>query len=577
MDTMCDFSLDVDDEWTKNFLENISDSSGEFKPGFDKKYLYTQLDKHFESQLKIFNERGDNDFLSKCFTKYFKWTGNESIIYYGNKIDHINHNFHKNHVKVMTQIYLTEKMLIRLLDWCYDHPEYALFYSTDHGGQEFFGEDNIINHGGNEDGNEAVFFAYTRDLANDYKKLKLDDKIVSLYDFSTLVSQLIDGGVVPLESLGVPYPMANDGLFNITSIKAKGQQLMKYVEIFVKKYPKNKDILKPINDSIFEIYSKNDTDLIKNTEEYLNTLRDLHNLIEEKLIQSMNNTFFLIAFYIIIIFLGLLIAFDIYTLKNIVYKENTVSNIVAFSFVICFGLFFPLLLIVFYPSKILYDKLYTSIINQYYSYSILLIIFIIPRFKKMNIFEFIFYCSLAIILSLLPIFCGLFYKYEIFLKMKKLFTSLKLSKICNFSIFYPVFAFYMYKEIIKVKELYLDRNYKYSAYKIFSICGILIFIFMVLFEIVIRPFFEVHTIASLLTNHFVFLFGFIFLILSFIRYYANANKYSKALGKTTIVDGFPMLKLILMLYHFYLSDEAERIVLLFDFIPLLEFFSLKFL
>jgi len=577
MDTMCDFSLDVDDEWTKNFLENISDSLGEFKPGFDKKYLYAQLDKHFEPKLKIFNERGDNDFLSKCFTKYFKWTGNESIIYYGNKIDHINHNFHKNHVKVMTQIYLTEKMLIRLLDWCYDHPEYALFYATDHGSQEFFGEDNIINHGGNEDGNEAVFFAYTRDLANDYQKLKLDDKIVSLYDFSTLVSQLIDGGVVPLESLGVPYPMANGGLFNITSIKAKGQQLMKYIEIFVKKYPKNKDILKPINDSIFEIYSKNDTDLIKNTEEYMNTLRDLHNLIEEKLIQSMNNTFFLIAFYIIIIFLGLLIAFDIYTLKNIVYKENTKRNIISFTLAICLGLYFPLFLIAFYPSKILYDKLYTSIINQYYSYSILFVIFIIHRFKKMNIFELIFYCALAIILSLLPILCGLFYKYEIFLKMKKLFTSLKLSKICNFTIFYPLFAFYMYKEIIKVKELYLDRNYKYSAYKIFSICGILIFIFMILFEIVIRPFFEVHTIISLLTNHFVFLFGFIFLILSFIRYYPNANKYSKALGKTTIVDGFPMLKLILMLYHFYLSDEAERIVLLFDFIPLLEFFSLKFL
>ena len=135
----------------------------------------------------------------------------------------------------------------------------------------------------------------------------------------------------------------------------------------------------------------------------------------------------------------------------------------------------------------------------------------------------------------------------------------------------------MYKEIKKYKYLYLDHHYKYSAYKLFSLCGILMFIFMVIFEIVIRPFFEVHTIMSLITNHFVFLFGFIFLLSCFIKYYAKADKYSKALGQTSVIDGFPMLKLVLMIYHFYLSDEAERIILLFAFIPLLEFLSLKFL
>ena len=127
----------------------------------------------------------------------------------------------------MAQIYITEKILIRLLDWCYDHRDYAFFYATDHGGQEFFGEDNIVNHGGNEDGNEATFFAYTGDMADEYEKLKLSDKIVSLYDFSTLVSQLIEGGVVPLESLGVPYPMANDDLFKISSIKMRTTSLVR--------------------------------------------------------------------------------------------------------------------------------------------------------------------------------------------------------------------------------------------------------------------------------------------------------------------------------------------------------------
>ena len=156
----------------------------------------------------------------------------------------------------MSQIYLTEKILIRLLDWCYDHPDYAFFYATDHGGQDFFGEDNIINHGGNQEGNEAGFFTYSRKFVDEYQKLKLNDKIVSLYDFSTLIGQLIEGGIVPLESLGVPYPLANDRIFFISSVKAKGQQLINYIDIVCNKYPKNKNILKNLNDTVFDIYNK---------------------------------------------------------------------------------------------------------------------------------------------------------------------------------------------------------------------------------------------------------------------------------------------------------------------------------
>ena len=577
MDTMCDFALNVEDKWSKDFFKKISDDSGYFKEGFDKEYLYHELDQHFESELQYFNQRGDNDFITNCFKKNFDWTGEESIIYYGNKIDHVNHNFHKNNIKVMSQIYVTEKIIIRLLDWCYDHPDYAFFYATDHGGQEFFGEDNIINHGGNEDGNEAGFFAYSRDLANNYKKLKLPDKIVSLYDFSTLISQLINHGVIPLESLGVPYPLANDDLFSLTSIKAKCQQLIKYIEIYLEKFPKNKNILIPIKESINEIYTKEENDLIENTEKYLKELRDLQNRMEEELIENNKNYIFLIVFYFIMIILGLLIIYDIYFLKTMVFKDNNPKNIFFYTMAIIFGLYFPLLFVFFYPSNILYDKLYSSIINQYYAYSLLFVIYIIFRFKQLNISNLIFFCALTIILSILPLLSGLFYKYELFLKMKRFFTNVKLAKICNFTIFYPLFAYYMYREIAKLKELYIDPHYKHSAFNIFSVCGIAMFIFMVLFEIVIRPFFEVHTIISLLINHFVFLFGLIFLVGCFMQYYANVDKYSKAFGKTKIVDGFPLLKLVLMLYHFYLSDEAERILLLFGFIPLLELFSKKFL
>lgn len=576
MDTMCDFALNVEDKWSKDFFKRITDESGYLKEGYTKEFLYSELDKHFENELKYFNQRGEKDFISNCFIQNFKWTGEESIIYYGNKIDHVNHNFHKNHIKVMSQMYVTEKILIRLLDWCYDHPDYAFFYATDHGGQEFFGEDNIINHGGNEAGNEATFFAYTRDLADNYKDFKLGDLFVSIYDFSTIIPQLIEGGVVPLESIGVPYPIANDELFSITSIKAKGQQLLKYIEIYGNKYPKHKDLLRKMKNSIFEIYSKSDEDLIENTDKYLNQLRDLQNDMEEELIENNKNIFFLITFYIIFVFLGLLISFDIYKLKTIVLKENSPKNIFFYTITIIFGLFFPLLFVLFYPSNILYDKLYLANIYQYYAYSFLFAIFILYRYKIMKINDLIFYCSLTVILCLLSLFSGLFYKYELFLKMKRLFTNVVLAKFCNFIFFYPLFAYYMYREIIKLKELYLDPDYKYSAYQIFSLCGILMFIFMVIFEITIKQFFEVHTIISLLTNISVFILGFIFLCSCFIKYYAKTDKYSKALGKTRIIDGFPIIKFFLMLYQFYLSDEAERILLLFFYVPFLEFLSMNF-
>ena len=91
---------------------------------------------------------------------------------------------------------------------------------------------------------------------DEYQKLKLNDKMVSLYDFSALIGHLIEGGIVPLESLWVPYPLDNDSIFFISSVKAKGQQLMNYIDIVCNKYPKNKNILKNLNDTVFDIYNK---------------------------------------------------------------------------------------------------------------------------------------------------------------------------------------------------------------------------------------------------------------------------------------------------------------------------------
>ena len=571
MDTMCGSWIKIDD-WTKKFINDISDNYGNLKKGYDKEFLYKKLDEHFSKELKILNERGENDFITKCLIKNYKYTGEENILYYGNKIDHINHNYFKDHVNVLLQIYLTEKLIIRCINWCWDHPDYAFFFVSDHGGQKFYGEDNIINHGSNSVGNEAGFFAWSRELAENYEKLKLNDKIVSIFDLSTLVPQLMKGGNIPLESLGTAYPLANDKIFSITSIKAKTQQLLEYIELFTKKYPKNKIILEGYKNMLTQIHNTEDNILIENQDNYLKNLSSLQVQISDVISENNKNIFFTIACYTILFVLGFILIYDIYILKNIIGKDNNIIFLVS----LIFGVFFMTLFVVTYPSKIIYNKLFNSTINQYYAFSFLIIIYILVNYKKMKKNTLNFYIFLSIILSMISFFSYFLYKYEIFLKLKRIFTSLVLAKTCDFLIFYPLFAFYMYREIKKFKNIFFDKIHKYSAFKINIFVSIAMFIFMVIFEIIIPTNFEIHSIFSLITNHIVLLFLSYFFVSSFLKYYSNNQKFSYNFIQTNHVNGFQILKLFLMIYQFYLSDEAERIFLLFLFIPFLEYLSSNF-
>ena len=574
MDTMCDSWIKMDG-WTKKFLNDISDDYGNFKKGYNKEYLYQELDKHFSKELEILNERGENDFITKCLVKNYKYTGEESILYYGNKIDHINHNFFKENINVIFQMYITEKLIIRCINWCWDHPDYAFFFVSDHGGQKFYGEDNIINHGNNTVGNEAAFFAWSRELSENYEKLKLDDKIVSLFDLSTLVPQLMKGGSIPLESLGTPSPLANDTIFSISSIKAKSQQLLKYMEIFTNKYPKNVKILEKYKNMVSEIYNSEDKVLIDNTNNILKNLSLLQTEISDVISENNKNIFFLIAFYSIFLILGLVLAYDIYTLKNIIEQDNILIFIVS----LIFGVFFMTIFMIIYPSKHVYEQLYNSTINQYYAFSFLIIIYILLNFKNMEKNDLLYYSLLSFVLLMISVLSTLFYKYEVFLKMKRLFTSITLAKSCDYAIFYPLFAFYMYREIRNLKNKFYDSSHNYSAFKIASANAIVMFIFMVIFEIIIPVNFEIHSIFSLITNYFVLLFLLFFFVSSFFKFYSentDNQKFSYNFIQTGHVNGFQLLKLFLMIYQFYLSDEAERTILLFMFIPFLEFLSSKF-
>ena len=402
-----------------------------------------------------------------------------------------------------------------------------------------------MNHGYNNLGNEAGFFGYTKELAENYEKLKLDDKIVSLYDFSTLVPQIMENEVIPLESTGVPYPYANDTLFYITSIKAKAQQLLKYIELFVKKYPKNKKVLEKHYNLLYNMFNADEKILIEEPENYLEKLRNFQKEIYDLIDKNNKNIFFTIVFYIIFILLGLIIAFDIYTLKKIILTNNH-----FFTILIIFGLYFPVLCVMLYPSDKIYEKIYTSVIYQYYSYAFILLFYNIFNFDKIknNIYFFPIFTNILVLITFLSL---IFYKYEIFTKLKKYFTKRIQAKLCDFIVFFPLFGFYMGKEIYKTKGFYFDKKYKYNTFKILTIMGIAILIFMIIFEIILPRNFEVHTIFSFIINFFVFLLLALFFASCFFKYYSKNENHSKELGSKDIVDGLPLVKLFLMLYHFF--------------------------
>ena len=186
----------------------------------------TSQSNFFKELDDIFIEEPDILFdlnISDCLIKNFNWNENDniSIIFYSTEIDEYNHFYGKNHMYSLLQAYIAEKMIMNLMNWIDEHPDYALIINSDHGGQHFYGEDIIRNHGEDFPGNEGIFFIYTKDFKDDYDNLKMDERYISIIDESTLMSEILLNINIPLESKGIPYPLINDEIFTYSSLKRK--------------------------------------------------------------------------------------------------------------------------------------------------------------------------------------------------------------------------------------------------------------------------------------------------------------------------------------------------------------------
>ena len=85
-----------------------------------------------------------------------------------------------------------------------------------------------------------------------------------------------------------------------------------------------------------------------------------------------------------------------------------------------------------------------------------IIIYNYSKIKNHN--EIIFNSFFAVLLICISLISTLLYKFELFTKMKKLFTNLILAKLCDFLVFFPLFGIYILREISKLKGLYFDKK-----------------------------------------------------------------------------------------------------------------------
>ena len=141
----CNVTYNMEDSWCENYYKSILNVDQRLLPEITLEKVYADLDQHFKVDNKDIIEEIN---LNECFQKtYYEFNEEESLIYYNTEVDKYNHLLSKGHIKTIGEEYNTESWIIKIMKWIDEHPDYALIVNSDHGGQKFYGEDDINNHG----------------------------------------------------------------------------------------------------------------------------------------------------------------------------------------------------------------------------------------------------------------------------------------------------------------------------------------------------------------------------------------------------------------------------------------------
>ena len=466
------FFEDYNEKIKQNFVDN---STSSFKKGLDKDILYNRSYEELKNEF---------DKMHKYYTSCFSKINFYSVVYFTDCLDHYIHTSYKNYPLNIFKIFYAEQVIKQIIKWINEeHGEYALAVASDHGGQIYYGEDSLCNHGCNHPGNEAFLFVYTKELGENYEKFKMKNKdneipIISLNDFPCIIAQLLKDVNLPLEATCTPRFIGNDPIIKFSSIKSKEIQLKQYIEKLNNKYPKlfKKYYIKynkKLNEHKFNGFFKDLNSINQIEDKIFDEYRDYIINVQKELfsdaIKASHNKMYNIIFYIFaFIFIGgfifyfrKLIKINVKNLaiekqitQNIKEKNNQSENVslngsVKYIIMIFILLIFDsIICLIFHKSLNISNFINFAIFCKYIGILIITVINFINNSKCKNNFNRVIYILLFIIIL------HLIMNYiEIYTYLEKNVNNDSKSSFIKFYLSYPILFLYA------VIELYSMRNY----------------------------------------------------------------------------------------------------------------------
>ena len=544
-----------------------------FKKGLTVEDLYN----YSNEKLKNSFNNSKND-INKCFKQYKFY----SFIYFTEIMDHFNHVFYKYHPINRFNVYYLEKIIKQLINWINEeHSEYALVLGSDHGGQYYYGEDTLCNHGCNNPGNEGIFFIYTKELGDNYNKLNLinnkeDIPIISINDYSCTMAQILKNVNLPLESTCTPRVVGNDKLLKFTSAKSKEIQLKMYIEKLYKKYQKLDNHFKEIyytklEKNKFSLFFKSIKSIYEADDEfyekYMEFLIDLQTNLNNDVKKLGQSTIYYLVFNCIILFFC---SIFFYTIKNIIsltkkkcFKIFLIQNLSekiilkdTFKYILMILpiLFIDdLMLVIFMNSSYISEVINISVfIKIFFILFFLFIIYFINKNKnKINKLRKIIFIIIIIILI-----HYIMDKIKFFSILDRNVDTQKKLYLCKYISYFLILTYSCF-------ELYFNKNYyiskKYNIRYIYII--ILYMIILSYFIIKCDLFFILHAPAN--PPQIITLLKIIYILILilplFIKPLIKINNNKMLLSKKLI--NFKLFILVLVLF---VSTEIDRL----EMIPL---------
>ena len=577
----CKINLEPFEAIKAEMLKNDIDESGMyFKKGITKESFYEKANKKLKHEFEK---------LGKTFDKCFSERNNTSVIFFTDILDHLIHISHRSDPVLIFSYYFIENYVKELIKWINEkHGEYALAVASDHGGQLYYGEDTLCNHGCNSLGNEGIFFVYTKELGEHYEKYKNhleneESPIVSLHDCPCTFMQVLKNVNLPLESTCTPRYIGNDKLLMFSRVKSKEIQLKKYLEKLVKKYPELKNRYErkyspKLDNNKFVSYFKNNESIYqaepKFYDEYMNYLNGIQDDLLNDVVKSGHNILYYLILFSIFIFFTIVFLYFVRVLilltrekilkemrKTGESKNPFLSKIIPYTYVLVAILSIePFMCLIYNNSLRISHYIRISIFLKFIFILLLVITATYTNNVKRNSYKLlIFNIIIILVLNLISAKIDLFQNLD-----KNTYTQPK-EDFYKIFISYPLFIIYTCLELYSARKYYLTKKYKIKYIYALIPYLIILFYYMLKFDLGVKIKNYVGNTPEriiLLGNTYIM----IFILLLFIKPFIEKDKYNVRFISSEQIN----IKFFFFVMTSFIAVELERIIMiaLFNFVML---------